>query len=214
MQLLDLIETQLVSNRLPLVGVTLAAVPYTNTPVVLTFHWHGFVEHTLTPGPNSPVVRYEAVPSSALQVNQRWDKLEDLDNSALEVAWELGAWDLSRVEARPFIRPGAEAQESLECMTAFGAAPTALDGQPAMVADIPDGEALLMAAGRTGYVQWQFRPVHGGLWEGVSQDDTLQPGGYRNPPCPVLSHPLADTRWLRQPRRTVYQLGKLSRLAS
>ena len=36
MQLLDHIETQLISNRLPLVAVTLAAVPYANTPVVLT----------------------------------------------------------------------------------------------------------------------------------------------------------------------------------
>jgi hypothetical protein len=24
--------------------VTVAAVPYSNTPVVLTLHWHGFVE--------------------------------------------------------------------------------------------------------------------------------------------------------------------------
>ena len=33
MQLLDCIETQLISNRLPLVGVSVAAVPYANTPV-------------------------------------------------------------------------------------------------------------------------------------------------------------------------------------
>ena len=38
MQLIDLIETQLVSNRLPLVAVSLAAVPHANTPVVLTLH--------------------------------------------------------------------------------------------------------------------------------------------------------------------------------
>jgi len=40
MELLERIETQLVSNRLPLVAITVAAVPYANTPVVLTLHWH------------------------------------------------------------------------------------------------------------------------------------------------------------------------------
>jgi len=47
MHLLDRIETQLISNRLPLVAITVAAVPYANTPVVLTLHWHGFVETRL-----------------------------------------------------------------------------------------------------------------------------------------------------------------------
>ena len=56
MQLLDRIETQLVSNRLPLVGITLAAVPYANTPVVLTMHWHGFVEIRLSEVTDANVV--------------------------------------------------------------------------------------------------------------------------------------------------------------
>jgi len=47
MHLLDRIETQLISNRLPLVAISVAAVPYANTPVVLTLHWHGFVETRL-----------------------------------------------------------------------------------------------------------------------------------------------------------------------
>ena len=38
MNLLGLIESQMISNRLPLVAVTLAAVPHTNTPTVLTLH--------------------------------------------------------------------------------------------------------------------------------------------------------------------------------
>ena len=44
MELLEQIESQLISNRLPLVAVTVAAVPYANTPIVLGLHWHGFVE--------------------------------------------------------------------------------------------------------------------------------------------------------------------------
>ncbi len=87
MSLLGLIETQIISNRLPLVAVTLAAVPHTNTPTVLTLHWHGFVELRLTDDTNP--VAYQSVPSSALQVNERWDHFNDLDNEALETAWEL-----------------------------------------------------------------------------------------------------------------------------
>ena len=73
MQILDLIETQLVSNRLPLVAVTLAAVPHANTPCVLTLHWHGFVEVKLAESENANAIAFQSVPSSALQVNERWD---------------------------------------------------------------------------------------------------------------------------------------------
>src|ERR1700692_1472320 len=104
MHLLDRIETQLMSNRLPLVAITVAAVPYANTPVVLTLHWHGFVEMRLAAGTDAHVVANQAVPSSALQINERWDRFAELENSVLDVAWELGSWDLARIEALPFIR--------------------------------------------------------------------------------------------------------------
>src|SRR6201993_2563556 len=111
MQLHDRIETQLISNRLPLVAITVAAVPYANTPVVLTLHWHGFVETKLAEVQDAEVVAYQAVPSSALQVNDRWDRLDELENEVLDVAWELGSWDLARTEAPAFERPGAPQQE-------------------------------------------------------------------------------------------------------
>jgi hypothetical protein len=214
MHLLDLIETQQVSNRLPLIAVGLAAVPYANTPIVLSLHWHGFIEHTLAPIPEAKPVRYDSVPSSVLQVNQRWDQIEELDNAALEVAWELGAWDLSRTEARPFARAGGEMQESLECMTVFGQPVAAVDGQSAVVAEVPDAPTLVEAAARAGYIHWLFRPVHGGIWEDVTEDDTLEPGGYRNLPCPVLGKPVENPRHLRAPRKTVYQFGRSLRLHS
>ena len=210
MELLDRIETQLVSNRLPLVGVSVAAVPYANTPVVLTLHWHGFVEARLADVTDANVVAYQAVPSSALQVNDRWDRLEELENAILDVAWELGSWDLARREAPPFIRPGSDAQESLECMGAFGNLPVTLEGQPSIVADVPDGEELIDAAGRTGYVHWMFRPVRGGLWAEVADDLTLEKGGYRNPPCPHLPAPTKPGK----ARRVVYQFGKSQRLVT
>jgi hypothetical protein len=207
MQLLDRIETQLIANRLPLVGITVAAVPYANTPVVLTLHWHGFVETRLANVTDANVVAYQSVPSSALQLNDRWDRFEDLENHVLDVAWELGSWDLARVEALPFVRPGADEQESLECMGAFGSLPIAIEGQPPVVAEVPDADELIEAASRSGYLQWTFRPVRGGLWADVAEDLTLQEGGYRNPPCPVLPTPTVLPKAFR-PRRVVYQFGK------
>lgn len=211
MHLLDRIETQVISNRLPLVAITVAAVPYTNTPVVLTLHWHGFVETRLAEVADSNVVAYQAVPSSALQVNDRWDKFDELENEVLDVAWELGSWDLARTEALPFVRPGASEQESLECMGAFGSLPLAIDGQSPVVAEVPDSGELIQAASRSGYVQWLFRPVRGGVWADIADDVTLQEGGYRNPPCPILPAP-TRVGHARRTRRVVYQFGRCPRL--
>ena len=208
MDLLERIETQLISNRLPLIGITVAAVPYANTPVVLTLHWHGFVETRLAEVTDANVVAFQPVPSSALQVNDRWDRLNELENEVLDVAWELGSWNLARVEALPFVRPGASEQESLECMGAFGSLPLSIDGQPPVVAEVPDAEDLIEAASRSGYLQWTFRPVRGGLWAEVAEDLTLEEGGYRNPPCPYLAAPTRQ-RIARAPRRVVYQFGRM-----
>src|SRR5258706_3794549 len=153
MHLLDRIETQLISNRLPLVAISVAAVPYANTPVVLTLHWHGFVETRLAAVEDASVVAYQAVPSSALQVNERWDRFDQLENSVLDVAWELGSWDLARVEALPFIRPGASEQESVECLGAFGSHPMAIDGQPPILPEVPAAHDPIQAASRAGYLR-------------------------------------------------------------
>lgn len=209
MQLLDCIETQLIANRLPLVGISVAAVPFANTPVVITLHWHGFVETRLADVTDANVVAYQPVPSSALQLNERWDRLEELEHAVLDVAWELGSWDLARQEAPPFIRPGSSTQESVECMGAFGSIPVAIDGQPPVVAEVPDGDELIETAGRSGYLKWLFRPVRGGLWSAVADDVTLESGGYRNPPCPILAAPTKAGRR----RRVVYQLGRSSGIA-
>ncbi len=212
MQLLDRIETQLISNRLPLVAITVAAVPYANTPVVLMLHWHGFVETRLAESSDANVIAYQPVPSSALQINDRWDGLSQLENEVLDVAWELGSWDLARMEAAPFVRPGASEQESLECMGAFGSLPLAIDGQPPVVAEVPDASELIETAARAGYVHWLFRPVRGGVWAEVADDATLEQGGYRNPPCPYMPRPTRTARQ-RRSRRVVYQFGRAARLA-
>jgi len=199
---LEAIEDQLVANRLPLAGVTIAATPFPNTPAVVSLHWHAFVEITLAPG-GAPVA-YQSVPSSALQVNPRWDRLEDIENHVLETAWELGAWDLRRIEARASARLGAARREYAECETSFGVSSQAIEGEPVFVAEVPDGPELVEAASRTGYVCWQFRPIWCGVWKELASDVTLEKGGYRNPRCPLAAKGYDPGH----SRTLVYQFGK------
>jgi hypothetical protein len=201
---LEIIEDQLVVNRLPLAGITITATPYANTPVVVNLHWHAFVEVKLAA--EGSAVAHQPVPSSALQVNSLWERFQDLENEALETAWELGASDLSRIESRPCGRPAAGIQERVDCMTAFGVSPIEINGEPVVVSEVPDAEDLVDVAARAGYVRWQFRPVWCGLWRDVAHDDTLEKGGYRNPKCPIV----AESYMPGRARTVVYQLGRAS----
>lgn len=203
MEIVDCIEEQMTASKLPLVGVTLAAVPCPDTPVILTLHWHGFFKERLIESEDANPVALKPVPSTALQLNARWRDLLDVDLAAMEAGWELGAWDVVRAERPACIRPGAEAKEALDCLQAFGAPPAKLSGADLVVAEAPDVDALLGLAARSGYLCWQFRPVHGGIWSEVSDDATLDAAGKRPPPCPLEPvRPHCDGR-----RRTVYRFG-------
>lgn len=203
MNFLDAISDQVAANDRPLVAVTVAAVPFPDTPIILTLHWHGFVETKIIDIEEAQTVHFNPIPSSAMQLNQRWDDLALLDRAAMEAGWSLGAWDVARAERVACARPGASSRESLECLQAFGALPFGVDGQPTVVANAPDTDELLQVAARQGYLMWLFRPVFGGIWADVSDDATLRPDGTREPPCPLEPVPPA----IGCPRRTVYRFG-------
>ena len=216
MQILDRIQDQIAATKLPLVAITLSAVPCPDTPVILTLHWHGFIREKLVDDERAAAVAFTPVPSSALQLNDRWRRLGDLDEAALEAGWELGAWDVARAERPGCIRPGADTSEAIDCLKAFGQFPfgtrewsrsgwSAQSGAQVVVADAPDADDLLRVASRSGYLMWQFRPVHGGIWGEVAQDATLGPDGTREPPCPTFRIPPAACEG---PRKTVIRFGE------
>jgi hypothetical protein len=202
MNLLERIEDQISATGLPLVGITIAAVPCPDTPVILTLHWHGF----LADGRHEAVgtTSFTPVPSSALQLNDRWRDLASVDRAAMEAAWELGAWDVARAERQACARPGATSTEELECLQAFGAFPFGTAGDnPMVVADAPDADELLHLAAVRGYLMWLFRPIRGGLWAEHAHDATLGSQGRRPPPCPHRPiPPRCDGN-----RKTVYRFG-------
>jgi len=186
-----------------LVAIAVAAVPCPDTPVILTLHWHGFVEEKLVEIEEAATVAYTPIPSSALQVNHRWNDVSMLDRAAMEAGWELGAWDVARAERPGCTRPGAQSGEALECLQAFGSFPYGLNDFPAVVTQAPDVGDLINLAARRGYLMWMFRPVHRGIWAEFADDATLCADGTRTPPCPVESVPPVG----RGSAKTIYRFG-------
>ena len=184
MRVLERIEDQIASTNLPLVGITLAAVPYPDTPVILTLHWHGFVKEKLIDDEEANAISYTPIPSSALQLNDRWQSLLAVDRAAMDAAWELGAWDVARAERPGCMRRGASGTEALECLQAFGSFPYGINGHQVVVSDAPDADDLVHLAAQRGYLMWVFRPVKGGIWAEYADDATLGPTGTRQGPCP------------------------------
>ena len=203
MELLERIEDQVASTGLPLFAITLAAVPCPDTPVILTLHWHGFIKEKLAEIEEAETVSYTPIPSSALQLNERWRNLVAVDRAAMDAAWELGAWDVQRAERPGCMRPGAESREALECLQAFGSFPFGINGNQVVVSDAPDADDLVETASRRGYLMWLFRPVRGGIWGDYADDATLTENGRRKPPCPLL--PIPPT--CEGNRKTVYRFG-------
>ena len=203
MRIVERIEDQIASTNLPLVGITLAAVPCPDTPVILTLHWHGFIKEKLAEIEEAETVSFTPIPSSALQVNDRWHTLLAVDRAAMEAGWHLGAWDVSRAERPGCMRRGADSTEALECLQAFGTFPYGINGNQVVVSDAPDADDLVQLAAHRGYLMWVFRPVKGGIWAEFADDATLGPEGTRNTPCPHRPiPPMCDGK-----RQTIYRFG-------
>jgi hypothetical protein len=203
MQILERIEDQINASGFPLVGISLAAVPCPDTPVILTLHWHGFIKQKLVELEEAEPVSFTSIPSSSLQLNERWRDLMAVDRAAMDAGWALGAWDVARAERPGCLRPGADATEALECLQAFGAYPHHIHGNQVAVSDAPDTDDLVELAAVRGYLQWVFRPVRGGIWGEVADDATLSEEGRRTGPCPHA--PVIPT--CAGKRRTVYRFG-------
>ena len=210
MQVFNTVLDQVKSMGLPVVAVSLTAVPRANTPVLLMLHWHGFAPYQTqrSDKAKSPSQAKAGIPGSALQLSDTWLALKNLDDAMLEAAWQFGAWELLREERRGCNTAGASEQEAFECRQAFAENPFANSTEEYMLAEAPDRTDLMHLGARVGYVRWQFRPVKNGLWSDSAGDDTLQADGSREPPCPVLAQPMIGT----SPSKTRYRLGHSSRI--
>jgi hypothetical protein len=144
------------------------------------------------------------VPSTALQINERWSELAELELATMEAGWELGAWDVVRAERPACMRPGAPAREAVDCLNAFGQCALPYQGSELVISETPDLDELIKLAAQSGYLCWQFRPVYGGLWAELRDDATLDADGRRDPQCPLSPLPPQGEGM----HRTVYTFGE------
>ena len=114
MDLFDIVNEQIEAVRLPLYAVTVTAAARVNTPLLAILHWHGFLRETPLALPGIELPR-RPVPGSAIQFELPWQALESVDETLLDAAWRLGAWELERVERRGCNTIGASAGEALAC---------------------------------------------------------------------------------------------------
>ncbi|HMN80854.1 MAG TPA: diguanylate cyclase [Burkholderiaceae bacterium] len=201
------IAQQVAAVGMPLYAVSVTAAARIDTPVLLFLHWHGFRRETPLRLPGVPLMP-QPVPGSALQLNERWHAFEAIDEAMLDAGWQLGAWDVERVERRGCSRAGASAREAHECRQAFGDYP---DADTHLLAEAPDRPDLMRLASDTGYVRWQFRPVKGGLWPANGDDATLDAEGGGEPPGPGRPSKPGRADHARQ-SRICYRLGRGERL--
>lgn len=191
--------------QLPLTAVTLTAVPRADTPLLLMLHWHGFRKQPTSMPALKPVL--QPVPGSALQLNDRWQQPEMVEEAVLDAAWQLGAWDVQREERRACTYIGATAQEALACKQAFGKYEEELENE-LLVSEAPDRDEMLQLGAKVGYIRWQFRPVNGGVWQSTADDDTLSEDGRRIPPCPIRPLALKGGKL----SKTAFRLGQVNRI--
>lgn len=203
LNILERIKGQMRAIDLPLYAITLTAVPRPDTPVLLMLHWHAFRRDFVYQDTAATPVSFRPVPSTALQINERWTSLSTIDFAAMEAGWELGAWDVSRHQRPACLRPGADSSEALECMQAFGAYPEWMAAHDLVIADAPDMEDLFELGANAGYLVWKFAPVLGGVWAELADDETLKADGSRDPTCPLLPEPAAAVE-----SRTTYRFGR------
>jgi hypothetical protein len=215
MNILETVADQSDAMQLPLYAVTVTAVAREEAPALLSLHWHGFLRQTplQLPGLALPA---RPVPQSMAQFDLppgAPGRFDELERALLEAAWQLGAWDVERLERPAWWRLGAPATEVSDGRRAFGYfdEDDTSDDSPHLIAEAPDRQALMRLAAHRGYLRWLFRPRKRGLWAAVPDGDdaTLDDSGGRALPCPVMPEPPhADA----SAHRTVYRLGRADRI--
>lgn len=130
---------------------------------------------------------------------------EDLDAQFLGVAWELGAWDVSRIEHLP-LSPDADAV--MHGLMPHVADPYVISGLPPSPSVQIDINGWIAACKRHGWITWFCKPMYGApeirraAWLG--KDKTLRPDGSRPPRKWRAWEPV----WIGTNHQTIIRLGK------
>ncbi len=184
--MLDLIKNQIPAMQVAggrLSSVTLATPLDGAAASVLVSSWQfagGSQPGDTTPGASASVQQ----PRRDIVVALPPQSPDALDAQYLALAWELGAWDVSRHE-HALLPPGADPFDPAHGITACLGSPYTISGidDDAPLFDNPDG--WVQACARHGWMTWRCKPmwmapaVRQKAW--LHKDKTLQPDGSRQP---------------------------------
>lgn len=161
MSLRTLLEAQAQAMRLagyPIKSIRLASL-YRPAPTVLTITW-GMPDVWLDQ-PGAPAgVRASSVtrPADTCILLPAPERLHSLEADVLAAAWQLGAWDVARLERARLANPDEYLQSRYGLSEDFGINAYTILGQPITTGDTaPD--AQIREAAKQGWLIWRFVPL-------------------------------------------------------
>lgn len=160
-RLLSTLEAQAQAMRLaryPIKVIHIAAL-YRAAPPVLTITW-GMPDVWLEqPGAQKGVAASSVTrPADTCILLPDYERLHSFEADMLATAWQLGAWDVARIEKSPLANPW-EAMESRHGLVAdFGINPYLIMGQP-LITGAAAPEDQIREASEQGWIVWRFVPL-------------------------------------------------------
>jgi hypothetical protein len=138
------------------------------------------VPEVALPGVRASVISRPA--DTAIRLDRNLASPAELEDAILAAAWEMGSWDLVRLELAP-LAAGADWWDARHGIApSFGRNPYTICGQPLVVGEGADDE-VCEAAAVGGYIKWRFLPTTSAgantRQHRRGKDATLQPNGAR-----------------------------------
>ncbi|MGH8429169.1 MAG: hypothetical protein ACREUF_02090, partial [Solimonas sp.] len=143
----------------------------------LQIEWSGMVASPMAGG---AIIAMRSRPAEHIMLAPARLQLSDADFVA--AAWQLGAWDVRRIEHRPLPIEADPGDARWGVASAFGA-PYELTGDAANAESGGDAAGLIQMMASSGWVTWLCKPLHLGpamrLQQWGGKDRTLLPDGSR-----------------------------------
>lgn len=148
---------------------------------------------------------------TSISISRHLASPDELESAVLQTAWELGAWDVSRLEHARLPVGAAWHEPRYGLMSDFGHSPYLICGQPMAVGDVADDDTCELAAA-SGWVTWTFVPMclttPQTQKKHMGKDKTLTTSGKRTGIMPMMQmmwwHPI-DPHTAHQ---HIYEMGK------
>ena len=176
--------------KLPaLAGIYVNSVSVSSTydfenDVIMKISWTmPSLEHNLQSGLKGVAKTVMSTPADSTILIEHYDGYKNLEDQLMQSAWELGAWDISRLEKAPLPDAAEILSPSYGIAQSFGINPYTIDGSPMQLGENTDLETIENAANH-GYITWRFVPMATAKPERIrialTKDKTIKTNGTRD----------------------------------